>query len=162
MIYLILAPIGEELAYEADLCGIAKFDGLRARNYVPKSLMHVLLFLVLLSVSVAFGMESSAHAQHGKNAEGDLWGENLGDFIMMRWLAQPGAAEYIVYRAASISGPWIELFRAIEIEFGGSRVHYTPDAKKMDLCYWVEAIDTTDRVIRVYEPFCVPKFVPEK
>jgi hypothetical protein len=100
-----------------------------------------------------------SHAQFAQNSQGDLWGSNQGDFIMLRWLGQTGVTQYIVYRGTSISGPWTELFRDAEIEFGGSRVDVTSDAKLMDLCYRVEAIDGSAQVIRAYQPVCVPRFV---
>jgi hypothetical protein len=49
---------------------------------------------------------------------------------MMRWLPEARAAEYIVYRGTSTSGPWKELFRDSDIEIGGSKIDLTPDAKK--------------------------------
>ncbi|HEX9271073.1 MAG TPA: hypothetical protein VGA01_02545 [Candidatus Binatia bacterium] len=40
----------------------------------------------------------------------------------------------------------------------GSKIDQTPDARKTDLCYKVEAINTLGQVIRIYQPMCVPKF----
>jgi hypothetical protein len=101
-------------------------------------------------------------AQVAENPQGDLWGQNMGDHIMFWWSNQAGSAEYIVYRAPSDAGPWQELARVREVaaRTGGAKVDYTADAKVMDLCYKVEAIDANAMVIRFYEPMCIPKFVP--
>ena len=41
----------------------------------------------------------------------------------------------------------------------GPKIDDTPEARLMDLCYKVEAINELGRAIRIYEPMCVPKFV---
>ena len=95
-----------------------------------------------------------------RNARGDLWGENQGDQIVFNWAYHTGASEYIVYRAMSVTGPWQELGRMSDAvaRTSGAKIDDTPDARLMDLCYKVEAIDASGQVIRIYQPMCVPKF----
>jgi hypothetical protein len=95
-----------------------------------------------------------------RNAQGDLRGENWGDQIVFWWSYHAGATEYIVYRAPSSSGPWEELGRMSDAvaRTSGPKIDDTPDARLIDLCYKVEAIDELARVIRIYQPMCVPKF----
>ncbi len=117
------------------------------------------LLITLLSCST---MEVS-HAQpfpSAQNAQGDLDGENWGDKIVFNWLEEDGATEYIIYRSTSFNGPWAELDRLDDraAKTGGSKVDVTPDARLKDLCYKIEAIDAKGKVIRTYEPMCVPKF----
>lgn len=96
------------------------------------------------------------------NAQGTLFGENMGDSIILDWELDDRAAEYFVYRATSLNGPWKQVLRTSQAAAttGGARVDLTPDARLMDLCYKVELIDAKGLVIEFYEPICVPKFVP--
>jgi hypothetical protein len=98
------------------------------------------------------------------NARGDLFGENWGDQIVFNWAYQDRASEYIVYRSKSASGPWDVLGTMSDIvaRTSGSKIDDTPDAKVIDLCYKVEAVDALGQVIRIYEPMCVPKFDQRK
>ena len=96
------------------------------------------------------------------NAQGTLYGENLGDSIIMQWTLNDSATEYFVYRSTSLTGPW-EVngrFSQAAARTGGAKEELTSDARLMDLCYKVEAIDAKGLVIEFYEPICVPKFVP--
>jgi hypothetical protein len=95
------------------------------------------------------------------NAQGTLYGENMGDFIILQWALNDSATEYFVYRSTSLNGPWEQTGRFSQgaASTGGAKVHETPDARLMDLCFKVEAIDGTGLVIEFYEPMCVPKFV---
>jgi len=80
----------------------------------------------------------------------------------MRWALNDSATEYIVYRSTSLTGPW-EVngrFWQAATRTGGATEELTSDARLMDLCYKVEAIDSKGLVIEFYEPICVPKFVP--
>jgi hypothetical protein len=98
----------------------------------------------------------------GLKCQGTLYGENLGDSIIMRWALNDSATEYIVYRSTSLTGPW-EVngrFSQAATRTGGATEELTSDARLMDLCYKVEAIDSKGLVIEFYEPICVPKFVP--
>lgn len=94
------------------------------------------------------------------NNQGDLTGSNMGDKIFLTWGFDENAAEYVVFRATSLNGPWAERFRFDKdaAMTGGAKVDYTPDARLMDLCYKLEARDAAGLVIRLYEPICVPKF----
>jgi hypothetical protein len=100
--------------------------------------------------------------QWASNAKGTLYGENMGDFIILQWSLNDSATEYFVYRSTSPNGPWKQTGRFSQgaARTGGAKVHETPDARLMDLCFKVEAIDATGRAIELYEPICVPKFVP--
>ena len=93
------------------------------------------------------------------NNQGDLTGENMGDNVALSWAYDDRAAEYVVFRATSLQGPWAEQFRLEGSARGGGQVDATPDARLMDLCYKLEAHDAAGLAIRFYEPICVPKFV---
>jgi hypothetical protein len=112
---------------------------------------------VLCFMSAQFGFVPLSDAQSAINPQKDLFGENMGDFIMMQWSAQNGAAEYFVYTSTSSEGPWALLFGVSDMS-GGAKVHRTPEARLVDLCYKVEATDATGVVIRAYQPICVPKY----
>jgi hypothetical protein len=45
---------------------------------------------------------------------------------------------------------------------GEAKIDETPDAAKMNLCYKVEAIDGSKKLIRTYQPMCVPQFNSKK
>jgi len=94
------------------------------------------------------------------NRAADLSGRNAGDGIDLWWAPDEKATEYIVFRALSIDGPWEELGRLPGHRPNG--FDFTPDARVRDLCYRVEAVDASGRVIHRYEPICVPKFVEEQ
>jgi len=95
------------------------------------------------------------------NNQGDLTGENMGDNMALSWGFDDNAVEYVVFRATSLNGPWVERFRFDKdaAMTGGAKVDFTPDARLRDLCYKVEARDAAGLAIRFYEPICVPKFV---
>lgn len=99
--------------------------------------------------------------RHVSNRAGDLDGLNMGDQIALWWDRAERAAEYIFFRADTIDGPWVERFRMDAQTAGasGADVDITPDARLMDLCYKVHALDAKGTVIRRYDPICVPKFV---
>jgi len=92
------------------------------------------------------------------NQKADLSGYNSGDGIDLWWSDDDRAAEYIVYRGPSIDGPWEEIFRRIGRE-SSKGVDLTTEARLRDLCYRIEAVDAKGKVVRRYEPICVPKFV---
>lgn len=96
------------------------------------------------------------------NAQRTLYGENMGDSIILDWDLNDVAAEYFVYRATSLNGPWVQVLRTSQsaASTGGAKEDLTPDARLMDLCYKVEVIDTNGLVIETYEAICVPKLVP--
>jgi hypothetical protein len=95
------------------------------------------------------------------NSKADLTGWNMGDQVALWWSRDDRAAEYVFYRATSLDGPWEEIFRQ-DLETAGASgaaVDGTPDARLMDLCYKVKALNTKGKVVRKYEPICVPKFM---
>lgn len=127
---------------------------------MSKRQMYLVLVLGFLLIGpISLITADVSEAQDAANPKGDLWGGNNGDAIFLKWLAEPSATEYVVYRGTSLTGPWAELFRDENIDVGGMREDVTSDAKVMDLCYRVEGINGTGQVIRNYEPMCVPKFV---
>jgi hypothetical protein len=121
----------------------------------PTSLVFILT-AYLCFIDIAVG-----EAQWASNAQGTLYGENLGDSIILQWDLNDSAAEYYTYRSTSLNGPWEQVLRTSQsaAATGGAREDLTPNASLMDLCYKVEAIDSKGRVIEFYEPICVPKFV---
>jgi hypothetical protein len=122
--------------------------------------MNIQSILSLLIAAILFALipQSVANAQWASNASRDLFGENLGDFIILQWTGENAAADYVVYEADSRNGPWIVSFSVADMR-GGAKVVRTPDARVKDLCFKVEATDATKKVIRIYQPICVPKFV---
>ena len=119
----------------------------------------VLISFFLLVFSFIAVCDRPAHAQGAENTAGDLWGDNLGDQILLLWSYDTGAHEYVIFKSTSQSGPWSELFRADNTR-RGAFVDITPDASKMTLCYKVEAYDQSPQLIRLYDPMCVPQYVP--
>src|SRR5437867_2793790 len=59
----------------------------------------------------------------------DLTGTNMGDEIFLTWDYDDNAAEYVVFRAPSLNGPWTERFRLEASARGGGQVDSTPDAQ---------------------------------
>ena len=108
--------------------------------------------------------KNDRNAQAATNPKRTLYGENMGDFIVLQWDLNDSAAEYFVYRSTSLNGPWQQTGRFSQgaASIGGAKVHETPDARLMDLCFKVEAIDASGRVIESYEPICVSRFRQEK
>ncbi len=108
----------------------------------------------------ALKVSKAQNSPSARNAQGDLYGENLGDQIVLDWDLHDGATGYLLYRSTSLAGPWEQRgsIRESAARTGGARVDVTPDARLMDLCYKVEAINPVGHVIRVYQPICVPKF----
>ena len=113
--------------------------------------------LAVCSLSVQFGFVGDIDAQWASNPSRDLFGENMGDFIMIQWSGHQGAALYNMYGSTSPDGPWTLLLSTPDMR-GGAKVDRTPDARLMDLCYKVEATNASGAVIRVYQPICVPKY----
>jgi len=97
------------------------------------------------------------------NEAADLMAQNWGDLIYLSVSLQEGAATYIVYRSVSDQGGWVERMRASDKElrdFANSVQDITSYAQERELCYKVEAIDSVGRLLRDYEPVCVPRYVP--
>ena len=96
-----------------------------------------------------------------ENTKGDLTGLNMEDQIGLWWVPEESASEYVVYKAYSIDGPWIKW-----LQFGNTPpyniVDITPEAQTQDLCYKIEALDSNGKVIRRYEPICIPKWQKEE
>lgn len=97
------------------------------------------------------------------NIKRDLWGWNMGDQIRLGWAIDDRAMEYVLFRARSLKGPWVERSRieALAIKTRAP-VDVTPDARLEDLCYKVEAVNARGNVRRRYEPICVPKFIEKR
>jgi hypothetical protein len=128
---------------------------MKRNRFRSATLLFFLLFFPLLLF--AAGM---ARAQGASNAADDLTGENMGDFIALWWSDEPSSVLYVMYRATSRNGPWQEIGR-IESDVSrtsGGKVDYTPDARLKTLCYKVEALDAAGRVVRAYQPMCIPKY----
>ena len=95
------------------------------------------------------------------NAKGDLRGLNMQDQIGLWWSREEDASEYVIYKAYSIDGPWTEWYRGYAGE-PMNEVDITPEAETRDLCYKIEALNSNGKVIRRYEPICVPKWQTEE
>jgi hypothetical protein len=127
-----------------------------------RQIILALLLGVLFVGALSFLTPTHSHAQAARNPQKTLYGENMGDFIILQWVLNDNATEYFVYRSTSANGPWNQTGRFSQgaARTGGAKVDYTPDARLMDLCYKVEAIDAGGLVVEYYDPICVPKFVP--
>jgi len=88
------------------------------------------------------------------NKNVDLTGTNMKNRIYLVWDFEKKTHEYIIYHAYSIDGPWTMIGGAPSV----SAIDGTFEAQTRDLCYKVEAWDVKGKVIRVYEPICVPKW----
>jgi len=87
----------------------------------------------------------------------------MEDMIGLCWSREQNATEYVIYKAYSIDGTWSEWTRITVLpEVRTSAVDGTPEAKTRDLCYKIEALDSNGKVIRRYEPICVPKWQTEE
>jgi hypothetical protein len=132
------------------------------KSIIPRKPNRLITTIVcLIFVSVGPLSIDRLDAQTAANTAGDLWAENRGDAILLWWVNQSGTSEYIMYRSTSSSGPWQWLGGVDEVaaRTGGAKLDETPDAALMDLCYKVEALDASSKVIRTYQPMCIPKFV---
>ena len=89
----------------------------------------------------------SSYGQTADNPERDLGGPT------------DGASEYVVYRSQSINGPWVVLYTVVG-ENKGDMTDVTPDAMKVDLCYQIDAKNSSGVVMYTYQPVCVLKYVP--
>jgi hypothetical protein len=130
---------------------------------MPKKKTRLIAMIVWWAFpSVGLLSVQRVDAQSAANAAGDLWAENKGHAIWLWWENQSGTTEYIMYRSTSSNGPW-QVLGGVDEEAartGGAKVDETPDAALMDLCYKVEAVDVSSKVIRTYQPMCVPQFIP--
>ena len=117
------------------------------------------LHAVIFWAAFALFCPDCTGAQGVENPEGDLWGDNLGDQIQLFWSYDSRANTYVVYRSMSENGPWSELFRTDNV-LRGTFVDITPNAGLRSLCYKVEAYDQRARLVRFYQPMCVPRYKP--
>jgi hypothetical protein len=79
--------------------------------------------------TVQVGQAQKGHeTQWASNAQGTLFGENMGDFIILQWDLNDNAAEYFVYRSTSLNAPWEQTGRFSQgaARTGGAKVHETP------------------------------------
>ncbi len=127
---------------------------------MKKNLIFAISLFSVLTVHLCFITVEVSNAQHATNPQGSLYGENAGDFIILQWALNDSATVYNVYRSTSLAGPWAQVLRTLQgaASTGGAKVDLTPDARLMDLCYKVEALNATGLVIEIYDPICVPKF----
>ncbi|MEK7841978.1 MAG: hypothetical protein AAB197_04825 [Deltaproteobacteria bacterium] len=88
------------------------------------------------------------------NKHVDLTGTNMRNRIYLVWDYEKKAHEYIIYHAYSIDGPWTIIGGSPSL----SAIDGTFEAQTRDLCYKIEAWDANGKVLRVYEPICVPKW----
>jgi len=129
------------------------------RHFITFVALFCVLFFPLL-----FLIAKPSYAQGASNGPDDLHIETMGDFIALWWSDEPSSATYVMYRSTSQTGPWQEIGR-IESDVSrtsGGKVDYTPDARLKTLCYKVDALDAAGRVIRTYQPICVPKYAEKK
>jgi hypothetical protein len=132
----------------------------------PNGFRSATLVFCLLFSPLAFFAAGTARAQVINNGPQDLSGENMGDFIILWWSDDPSISitTYVMYRSPSQTGPWQEIGRMqadVSIISGG-KVDYTPDARLKTLCYKVEALDAAGRVVRTYQPMCIPKYAEQQ
>lgn len=98
------------------------------------------------------------------NKRCDLEGVNYGlpYGIMLYWEREARSSEYIFYRAFSIDGPWEKIFTIPSIYQSGPAIDTYHLSAERELCYTVEAVDERGRVIRRYEPVCIPRYQTEE
>lgn len=126
-----------------------------------KKPLLVISLIWILTVLLSFITVEVSRAQWAQNSQGTLYGENREDHILLQFDINDSATEYIVYRSTSLTGPWQVNGRFTQgaATTGAGAMEFTPDARLMDLCYKVEALNAAGVVIEFYEPICVPKFV---
>jgi len=95
------------------------------------------------------------------NKNNDFRGLNMKDQIVLWWTYDDSASEYVIYRAYSKDGPWAEWEHSLATQ-PKNTVDITPEAQTTDLCYKIEALDSNGKVIKRYEPICVPKWQTEE
>ena len=131
---------------------------------IIKGMLRRIVILLFLTIPIAPTTPTPLHAQVSSNSANDLRGENRGDSVWLWWTDQAGTHQYTMYRATSVSGPW-NLLGSVDEEAsrtGGPKVDETGEARRVDLCYKVEAYDLSSKLIRTYQPMCVPKYTPQK
>jgi|GEM_PF-4296224 len=98
------------------------------------------------------------------NRKMDLSGINDGPpyGIRLYWERDDRAERYIFYRSYSMDGPWEMLYSIGKGYWTGAAVDSTPYLTERDHCYKVEAVDKSGKVIRRYEPVCVPRYQTEE
>lgn len=98
------------------------------------------------------------------NRKMDLSGINDGPpyGIRLYWERDDRAESYIFYRAYSIDGPWEMIYSIGKGYWTGAAVDGTPYLTERDHCYKIEAVDKNGKVIRKYEPVCIPRYQTEE
>jgi hypothetical protein len=148
------------LSSSAFACDVSLANG---PNTINVEAIDVAGNMISTSIGVTLGESEPPDPQTtpwASNAQGTLYGENMREFIVLQWSLNDSATEYFVYRSTSLNAPWEQTggFSQGAARTGGAKVHETPHARLMDLCFKVEAIDAKGLVIEFYEPICVPKF----
>ncbi len=90
------------------------------------------------------------------NPQADFRGTNIGDSVYFNWAPAERAKEYVRFRAYSLEGPWEE-----DARIPGSltnSIDITAEAREKTLCYYLEARDEKENVVKSYKPICVPKY----
>src|SRR5881409_3040741 len=98
---------------------------------MKKGPIYATSLVFILTAYLCFINVEVGEAQWASNAKGTLYGENLGDSIILRWDLNDSATEYIVYRSTSLTGPW-EVngrFSQAAASTGGPTEELTPDAR---------------------------------
>ncbi len=90
------------------------------------------------------------------NPQADFRGTNIGDSVYFNWAPAERAKEYVRFRAYSLEGPWEEDAR-IPSSLTNS-IDITAEAREKTLCYYLEARDEKENVVKSYKPICVPKY----
>lgn len=91
------------------------------------------------------------------NPKNDLTASNDFESISLLWDRDDRAAEYVIFRSESTSGPFAEIGRVpAGLDFRTNASDFTADVQTKTLCYRIEARDVSGRTIRVYESVCVP------
>jgi hypothetical protein len=140
--------------FNQNILGFQKNVALNASNVLEVVMSGAPESAITIEIREA---ESNANVT---NSQGDLSGLNTGDQVVLQWSIDERAAEYVLFRSTSIEGPWNEIARIDDLaaRTGGAKVDITPDARLMDLCYKVDALNASGMVVRRYDPICVPKF----
>jgi len=120
---------------------------------------QILALVSVLFLIFQFASAGIAGGQASANSNGDLAGVNFGDFIALQWSNTDGAARYYLHVSTTSLGPWTLI--GFSNNLGGAKIHETPAARRLALCYRVEATNANGAVIYAYEPICVPRYSHE-
>ena len=80
------------------------------------------------------------------NEDTTLVGNSKNGHVNLTWEPEEGAAQYVVFRSVSSSGPWIEIGR--RSADGSDAVDFAPNLKLENICYRIQALDSNGQAIR--------------